>query len=705
MHDFLMDLPAVLVMGTLVGIFYTLLREKPSPRVRLWVAGWSLIFLRYVIAVLPHGLMPWRQIAATVAMSSMLLAGFAFVLSVSPILERGGPALTRLYIQLGLAGAILPGLYAFDVEAAWPYVICISAILFAPAIFRAFLKRPVNSPGFAIMALVFGVIALALFFFASSVPVTLFGRTFDVTVISIHGEGIRPLAFQWTLACVYFAGVVRLWRAYPRVTPGVMGTLVGFGASALMWSIVMLFPNVVTVLGRDHELWNAPKYIMAFGMIVLLLEEGKAEAEGARQRESLLNQQMQRFADVTSRLLSGVDVRAYCDEIAEMIVEVTTFSRCTILIADEHQQVQLAGHAGLDEATVDEVRDACSRLVVRDLTDVSAKGKKIGRSAVLVSAETATDVHAVRSKHRYDENEFWRDGDELIVPLRSHRGNLVGLISLDDPREVERVVPVEMTKIEMLADDIAVALENSALQRQVVQSEKLVSIGQLVAGVAHELNNPLTAVLGYSELLADQVHDEKALKEIEIIRRESLRMKQIISNLQRFAQQARTDTAETAMRPLLDEIYRSKINDLYARGIELVPDFGPSLPKVMISAAQLRQVILNLIANSVDAVGEQAEKRIRFQARSTGDAAVISIIDNGPGFTDVTRAFDPFFTTKSPGKGIGLGLSICYGVIKQHGGTISAQNLEPRGAMVAITLPAGKSETPIAGSASAGFSS
>jgi signal transduction histidine kinase len=259
---------------------------------------------------------------------------------------------------------------------------------------------------------------------------------------------------------------------------------------------------------------------------------------------------------------------------------------------------------------------------------------------------------------------------------------------LDDPRDPRRVT-FELSTIEMLAIDIAVAVNNAAMQRRLVISEKLASAGQLVRGVAHEINNPLTAVLGYAELLADRATDPELQHGLEVILREGQRMKRILGNLARFAQPDPPDDKSLDLPPLLREVLDQKAQEAHNRGVELVEDLASGLPPVIFDERQLKQVFVNVLNNALDAVQGAQEKRVTVSARAIAGQVVLSFIDTGPGFTDAGRVFDPFFTTKSPGKGIGLGLSICYGVLKQHGGNITARNVDPRGACITIELPAG----------------
>jgi two-component system NtrC family sensor kinase len=299
---------------------------------------------------------------------------------------------------------------------------------------------------------------------------------------------------------------------------------------------------------------------------------------------------------------------------------------------------------------------------------------------------------AVSTTETYPASPNWQSGDEMVVLLRSSQGTTVGCISLDEPKEMERITPEEMSKIEMLANDLSVAMQSASLQRQAVQQEKLASVGQLVSGVAHELNNPLTAVMGYSELMQESDVEGKYQRELGTIRREALRMKQIIDNLLRFARQAKAHTKSASVQQVLQEAITLRDYDLNRNGVKVERKLQANLPAVSLDEAELKMVCVNVLSNAMDAMLNASEKSVTIYAQQIGSRVVLSFEDTGAGFTDVNRAFDPFFTTKAPGKGTGLGLSICYGIVKQYGGEIYARNVHPRGACVTIELPVAEKE-------------
>src|SRR5262249_46944119 len=161
-----------------------------------------------------------------------------------------------------------------------------------------------------------------------------------------------------------------------RITPGVITTFLGFAGWSLVFGVAAFDIKALRSLGEFNEFWNVPKYILAFGMILVLLEDEQATTEVMRERESVVNQQLERFAEVTSRLLSGEDVRALCGQIAEVITSVTTFRRVAVLLANEEQRLYIAGSSGLAAATQLQIEESVSKLHAPDLGDLVAKGRR-----------------------------------------------------------------------------------------------------------------------------------------------------------------------------------------------------------------------------------------------------------------------------------------------------------------------------------------
>ncbi len=233
-------------------------------------------------------------------------------------------------------------------------------------------------------------------------------------------------------------------------------------------------------------------------------------------------------------------------------------------------------------------------------------------------------------------------------------------------------------------------------QEQLLQSEKMSAVGQLIAGVAHELNNPLTAILGYAQLLESEQLGERAVDFVSKLFKQAQRTHRVVQNLLSFARQRKPQRQRVDISKVLDESLSLREYDLKVNGFQLEKEIEASLPSVTADPHQLEQVFLNIVNNAVDAMqesGKGSKLKVRLYARN-GDVHT-TFQDSGPGIKEPKRIFDPFYTTKSVGKGTGLGLSICYGIIKEHGGDITARNADEGGAIVEVRLPAaGRNVTP-----------
>ena len=245
-----------------------------------------------------------------------------------------------------------------------------------------------------------------------------------------------------------------------------------------------------------------------------------------------------------------------------------------------------------------------------------------------------------------------------------------------------------VTSIVVVLTDIT---DSAVLRDKLVHAEKMAAVGQLVSGVAHEVNNPLTAILGFADLLMENPDlPETARKDMRVILQEAQRTKQIVQNLLSFARQMPPQRNAVQLNSILRRTIQLRSYDFNSHGVDIVEHLDEGLPEVMGDAHQLQQVFLNILNNAYDAVHEVGRPaRIEIMSTKAGDAVEVSFRDNGNGISHPDKIFDPFFTTKEVGKGTGLGLSICYGILKEHGGEILCHNNTGRpGATFVVRLPA-----------------
>jgi PAS domain S-box-containing protein len=232
--------------------------------------------------------------------------------------------------------------------------------------------------------------------------------------------------------------------------------------------------------------------------------------------------------------------------------------------------------------------------------------------------------------------------------------------------------------------------DSAMLRSKLMHAEKMAAVGQLVSGVAHEVNNPLTAILGFTDLLMENPElPESARRDLRVILQEAQRTKQIVQNLLSFARQMPPQRQLVQVNSILQRTVHLRSYDFISHGIQVVERLDESLPQVIGDSHQLQQVFLNILNNAYDAVRETARPaRIEIMSAYANSFVEISFRDNGPGIPDAGPIFDPFYTTKDVGKGTGLGLSICYGIVREHGGEIVCHNNpDSEGATFIVRLP------------------
>ena len=233
------------------------------------------------------------------------------------------------------------------------------------------------------------------------------------------------------------------------------------------------------------------------------------------------------------------------------------------------------------------------------------------------------------------------------------------------------------------------SVENlKSLQKQLVHSEKMAAMGQLVAGAAHEINNPLTAILGYSEMLTTQGGSPAEARGLaEKIHSQGRRIKTLVSDLLSFSKQSPAEKVQLDVNSIVTKAVQLRELNLGSGNIRIDMRIDPGLPIIRGDANQLLQVCFHIVGNALDALQEAGGGALVVRTRCEGPNIVLEFADTGPGLAEPNRIFDPFYSTKPLGKGTGLGLSACYGIVQEHGGQISAWNRPEGGATFRIELP------------------
>ena len=263
---------------------------------------------------------------------------------------------------------------------------------------------------------------------------------------------------------------------------------------------------------------------------------------------------------------------------------------------------------------------------------------------------------------------------------------VVGRNLLDDPVVAGIVVNQRDITERMKAEE-----EKQQMEQQLQLTGRLAAVGELAAGVAHELNNPLAAVQGFAQFLASREDlDETIKNDVQTIYKEAQRASKITANLLAFARRHKPEKRLISINEVLEKslelhTYRMRVND-----IEVLTELAPDLPKTMADFYQLQQVFMNLITNAEHAMTvAHGRGKLTVKTQKAGKTIQAIFTDDGPGIPEANmgRIFDPFFTTKEVGKGMGLGLSICYGVVQEHGGHIYAKRMPDKGTTFVVELP------------------
>jgi PAS domain S-box-containing protein len=343
------------------------------------------------------------------------------------------------------------------------------------------------------------------------------------------------------------------------------------------------------------------------------------------------------------------------------------------------------GQRSLDRARLSEIKfvDGFGDLVTRSRTEV-------------LTAEYLPHVPSqVAEFIRADGLSSW------IWVLLWGKDNPIGImgISSRDSREytgndenllvaIGRQLATTMEKVRLYEETCRAYDDLRRTQEQLLQSEKMSAVGQLISGVAHELNNPLTAILGYAQLLETEGLSDRATDFVSKLFKQAQRTHRVVQSLLSFARQRKPHKQQVDLCKVLDETLALRDYDMKVSNIKLERVAEESLPGVTGDPHQLEQVFLNIINNAVDAMLERGQGGILKVRIYAEDGQVhAQFQDSGPGLKEPKRIFEPFYTTKSVGKGTGLGLSICYGIVKEHGGDISAHNAAEGGAVIDVCLP------------------
>jgi PAS domain S-box-containing protein len=351
--------------------------------------------------------------------------------------------------------------------------------------------------------------------------------------------------------------------------------------------------------------------------------------------------QLQRERDFTSKILNNTQTMIMVADTAGLI----SYANQRAYDAGGFDQNELVGHR------LDRIISPSHKRTFAEAFDASLHGLQSDNLEVLILRGNGT-------QGKFSVN---------LSPMRDDRG--------------------EVSSVVVLMTDIT---DTSMMQAKLMHTEKMAAVGQLVSGVAHEVNNPLTAIMGFSDLLMENPEvPGSARKDLQVILEEAQRTKEIVQNLLSFARQRPPQRQGVQINSILRKTIALRAYDFANHGVQIVEKYDDTLPELVGDSHQLQQVFLNILNNAYDAIHAAGRPGlIEIETLHDGGWVEVLFHDNGEGIQHPERIFDPFFTTKEVGSGTGLGLSICYGIVREHEGEIlCANNQDTQGATFSVRLP------------------
>ncbi|MBI1949864.1 MAG: response regulator [Acidobacteria bacterium] len=459
-----------------------------------------------------------------------------------------------------------------------------------------------------------------------------------------------------------------------------------------------------------------------------LVHQGRIEQAqfGRSERERM---ELKTFHEITTATTSTLDLREVFYLIVQRIALLVSARRCSVLTVD--------GKTGECSVLASSDNPGVSGLVL-DLRKYPEVRKAIETRETVVINDVAREPLMQPMKEALDRLGYQ---SIMVLPIL-YKDTLLGMLFLRAARADRRFTREEITACQVVANASASAIKNALLYGQLRQdahatvrgpdgglrdvlvaasplrdgtgapcgtvgiikditdlksarrslqvTEKLSAMGELVSGVAHELNNPLTGVLGYAQLLMGGATDARQRKSVERIFESALRCQKIVQNLLAFARRYPSEKRYLGLNGIIEKTLDLKGYQLRVNNLKVVKNLDPLIPKTMLDFNQMQQVLLNLINNAEHAIAAHKGQGTLSLTTSARDGTIrLEVRDDGPGMPPeiLARIFDPFFTTKEVGEGAGLGLSVSYGIIKDHGGRIWGESRKGDGTSIIIELP------------------
>lgn len=425
----------------------------------------------------------------------------------------------------------------------------------------------------------------------------------------------------------------------------------------------------------------------------------REEAEGRARNLGLIHEVVQQVIGLT-------DPREVAEITSDLLARYFAYELCAVFIADEQGNLTISGFGGTSQNVVKRAMQSFEYPVSSGIT---GQVFETGESIVI------TDV--LQDK-RYRSIKGWQAGSEMCVAIRD--GNkILGIIDVESSSrnafthndfialeslagilasvitsaDQYQRLQVTIDQLQSMQVELQARMEaQRSAENRLVQAAKLAAVGEMAAGIAHELNNPLTSVTGFAELALDAIPAESEThNDLEIVVREAGRARNVVRRLLDFARQSESTRARASLNEVIEDVVALSRHLIHTSGVELRLELDKNLPWVLVDVNQMKQVLVNLVHNALQAMPNGGELKImsRSAARGGRDWVLVSVCDTGVGIphSEQSRIFEPFYTTKGDHGGTGLGLSVTYGIITDHGGIIEVESEPGAGAKFTVWLP------------------
>jgi signal transduction histidine kinase len=433
-----------------------------------------------------------------------------------------------------------------------------------------------------------------------------------------------------------------------------------------------------------------------------LIENGRLrqEAEGRARNLSLIH-------EVVEQIIGQTDVHQVAQTAAQLMARNFAYELAAVLLVRDNNRALVV--EGIGGSAADIVRSGLQYMASPNQTGIVSRVAATGQSML---------VGDVSQDPFYRHIPNWEIGSEMCVPLRDG-GRILGVLDVESQKK-NAFTQSDLLLLESLAGILASVISNAgqyqelqatvqelqaareelqqriAAQRvaesRLIQAAKLAAVGEMAAGIAHELNNPLTTVAGFTELvLEDLPKDSAARADLELVLRESSRARSVVLRLLDFARQGESVRVRADVNEILADILVLISHLLHTSGVSMQTEFSEELVWVPLDRNQMKQVFLNLVHNALHAMPDGGKLSIKtvMRQREGRDWVTVSIRDTGLGISreNLSRIFEPFFTTRSKDGGTGLGLSVSYGIVTDHGGFIEVTSQIRKGSEFTVWLP------------------